>query len=221
MYTLGSILGDWKNQMWRGKGIPSASPHVSGSAHPITVICIYFGCVGRMAQRQIWESALFSFLLVFDLEHVNWSASQTAKPLVGTPRRWRCANDFDIRQTGRCCKKGPECHESLPRGTPIWLGRPCQEGLCWKRWLRLRVLGVMGDTGNLQAFFLTIQELNHITPETFMGHWLRAQPSTDYGVWGMGLVMWWSIAQMHTAQEKALELYQTGFQVCAGDFTEP
>lgn len=76
----------------------------------------------------MWGSALFGLLLVFDIEQITWPISQTEKwvSLVGTPRRWWCANERH-RLTGRCYRRGPECHGRLPRRGPLWLGRSGKE----------------------------------------------------------------------------------------------
>lgn len=37
--------------------------------------------------------------------------------------------------------------------------RDSMEGTAWRRWLLLRVLGVVVDPGHKQAFFLTVQDL--------------------------------------------------------------
>lgn len=77
----------------------------------------------------------------------------------------------------------------------------------------------MGDTGDMQGFFLTVQELNHISPQNpfcdsdcVHSHLLITESE-------IRLVTRWSRTQMHTAPEKALELYSTGFKLWTGDLT--
>lgn len=105
MDTLGHIVGDWKNLIWREQGDSFSFSQMSGCAHSIMVICIRFGCVGRMAQLKFPRVQPPRCLALSRLP----DASQTAKQvcLGGTPRRQRCASDCDMRPSQR-----------LPEGSP-------------------------------------------------------------------------------------------------------
>lgn len=155
MHTLNSIMGDWKNQIWRGQGD-------SFNFYPLLWLCslnysylhIFWVC------RQSGSKANLRFSLIQPSMGVwSWAGYQTASQtvawvcLVGIPRRWQCANGSDVRLRGGCCKKGPEVHERfLGKGSP-WFGRTEKDRHMAEEMFWLRLAGVVGNTGDMQGYF--------------------------------------------------------------------
>lgn len=203
MHTLGHSVGDWKNQIWRGQG---DSFNLSPQKQLCSLNYMYLHRFWVWRQNGLMSDVQFS--LVQPSTGVwFWAGYLSLLLRLGCECSWEHQghdSDFDIMSQWGCCKRGSGPCGRLSGRDPLWLGRWGKTGMLGTRWLWLRVLEGVGDTGDWKDFCLTKQELSRITP----GSPLWDSDCVPGPYWFLGLrnrACDMMIAQAHTAQDGAFE----------------